>query len=280
MVQTTEQSYLSPRFRRVVLLLRRKKADIRFDILITSGARPGLLEQTLSSFQENLFRNVSPNTCFINIDPFEGGKEEIELCEEICGRYFDRVIAHKPAKSHFTKAVKWLWSSPETDWCLHIEDDWMLRRPVELDEILAAMKRNVVQISFMTKEKLWTSKSKYHYAGGRRKILGIDIGRGLDKTRPVFGTSPSFLRTEFAKHCASLMDDTLDPEKQLHRHNPALNEYTRHFRNRFLGSPEDHVALDIGREHRSKLGIEKKTVQGRSEWMNIGDFDSQKDKIT
>ncbi len=237
-----------------------------FDVLIVSGARPELLKATLDSFEKNLFSNIEINDCYINIDPFEGGIEQINACEILCKNYFKKVYANKPTSPQFTKAVQWLWSKPQTEWALSIEDDWLLSRKVEKDEIFSAMKSKVMQISFMTKEKMWKFRSNYHYKPNRRKIFGIDIGRGLDKSRPIFTTSPSFVKSTFANRCSQLMTPSLDPEKQLNKINEPLSEYTSQYRNHFIGSRKDHVAIDIGRDHRSKKGITKQVIDGQSFW--------------
>ncbi|MDN3721443.1 hypothetical protein QW131_25365 [Roseibium salinum] len=62
------------------------------------------------------------------------------------------------------------------------------------------------------------------------------------------------------------MDDKLDPEKQLNYLNPALNDFTAGFRNHFIGARREHVAVDIGRQHRDDLGIVKAVVDGNSVW--------------
>lgn len=238
-----------------------------FDVLIVSGARPTLLNRTLESFEKNLFRNIRVGNCFINIDPFEGSDEEVEECEKICRGRFEQVFVNTPRAPHFTKAVKWLWSRPNTDWCIHLEDDWLLTRQISVDELLSCMTRRVTQISFMTKEKRWKYKSSYHFDEMKKTIFGVYIGRGLNKKRPMFGTSPSILSSNFARECSALMIDDLDPEKQLNKFNPKLNQYTSKFRNRFLGSINDHVAVDIGREHRVDKGIEKTLLKGQSIWI-------------
>lgn len=243
------------------------KKTMRFDVLIVSGARPQLLERTLESFRDKLFCSIQLGTCYINIDPFEGGREDVDRCEQLCKDHFNRVVANKPSSPHFTRAVRWLWSAAASEWCLHIEDDWILNRTIRRDEIFDAMKSRVTQISLMTEQKRWRHRSCYHYDEARRVILGIDFGRKLDRRRPVFGTSPSFIQSTFAKRCAELMRDELDPEKQLRKSNPELNRFTSGYRNRFLGSRDDFVATDIGREHRQNLGLEKIMVDGQSTWV-------------
>jgi hypothetical protein len=128
------------------------------------------------------------------------------------------------------------------------------------------MKRKVTQITFMTQEKNWKYRSKFHFKPNRKVVFGVDIGKGLNKKRPVFTTSPSIISSNFAKRCASMFDLNLDPEKQLNKLNKPLNDYTSQYRNRFIGSRNENVAIDIGREHRDQIGLQKKVVDGQSFW--------------
>ncbi|MES0810418.1 hypothetical protein ABLO27_13125 [Roseibium sp. SCPC15] len=244
------------------------KKHEKIDISLVSGARPGLLRETLESFYSKLFKNFDLQTLYVNIDPFEGGPEEVETCELICREYFSEVVSRKPDKPHFTKAVRWLWSRPKADWCFHLEDDWVLSREVSLQEFHDAQKRNVAQISLMTREKNWGYRSMYHYEPSRLTFLGRDLGKSLNRRRPIFTTSPSFVRRDFAHRCAELMNDTLDPEKQLNTLNPELNAYTADFRNHFIGARREFVAIDIGRQHRDEHGITKTVIDGNSVWTN------------
>lgn len=240
--------------------------DTRLDVLLVSGARPELLEKTLASFSERMFRHFKIGSLYVNIDPFEGGPAEVSACEAICKRYFETVVARKPETSHFTAAIRWLWHQPETHWCFHLEDDWVLSRDVSADEFREAARGTVRQVSLMTREKNWGYRSHFHFEPGRKTFLGLDLGKGFNKKRPIFGTSPSFLRSDFARSCADLMTEDLDPEKQLNYLNPELNAYTSKFRNRFIGARREFVAVDIGREHRDAQGITKTIVEGNSVW--------------
>jgi len=241
---------------------------IPIDVTLVSGARTGLLKKTLESFSERLFRHFSLETLYVNIDPFEGGTAEVHACESICRDFFPAVVANKPDTSHFTKAVKWLWKQPVSEWSFHLEDDWVLARDVTYDDFANSLKSRVVQITLMTKEKNWGYRSAYHYEPSRFKILGKDLGKGLNKKRPIFTTSPSFVKREFAHHCAELMRDDLDPEKQLNALNPELNQYTARYRNHFIGKRREYVARDIGRAHREDVGLKKTVVEGNSVWTN------------
>ncbi|WP_421980859.1 hypothetical protein [Roseibium sp.] len=237
------------------------------DVTLVSGARPALLETTLKSFSAFLFKNFELQTCFVNIDPFEGGPDEVAACEAICRSVFKNVVTRTPEKPHFTRAVKWLWSQPRSAWCFHLEDDWMLEREVTSEEFTAAHERRVAQITLMTREKNWGYRSRFHYEPSRFVVLGRDFGKSVNKKRPIFTTSPSFVRREFALRCSELLDETLDPEKQLNYLNPALNSFTSKFRNRFIGKRREYVARDIGRQHRDERGITKTVEDGSSVWV-------------
>ncbi|MHA7775275.1 hypothetical protein [Roseibium sp. M-1] len=241
------------------------------DVTLISGARPELLKKTLEDYSSKLFKNFAVRSLYVNIDPFEGGQIEVEACETICKEFFPVVVARKPDSSHFTKAVKWLWSQPAADWFFHLEDDWVLSREVRAEEFRSAQKRKVTQVSLMTREKNWGNRSVFHYEPGRKVFLGRDFGKGLNKKRPIFTTSPSFVQTAFAKRCAELMDDGLDPEKQLNYLNPELNTHTARFRNHFIGARREYVAVDIGRTHRDAHGITKSVVDGNSIWNRNGE---------
>lgn len=237
------------------------------DVSLVCGARPGLLKETLESFSSRLFKNFDIKTCFVNLDPFEGGQEEVAACEEICREYFPRIVTRKPETPNFTRAVKWLWSQPQADWCFHMEDDWTLNREVRAEEFVAAQERRVNQVTLMTREKNWGYRSHFHYEPSRFVVLGKDFGKSLNKKRPIFTTSPSFVQRTFAHQCSELMDETLDPEKQLNYMNPPLNAYTAKFRNRFIGARREYVAVDIGRKHRDDQGILKTVENGASIWV-------------
>lgn len=91
------------------------------------------------------------------------------------------------------------------------------------------------------------------------------------RDEPVFTTSPSFLESEFARNCAALMDADLDPEKQLYDgRNYRLSAYVAGYRNRVVGSGPPFLIRDNGRTFRKSLGVEKRIVDGRSVWIDLG----------
>lgn len=134
------------------------------------------------------------------------------------------------------------------------------------DDIFSGFTHKVTQVSFAAIEKKKARSEEFHFKLRRKKFLGITI----KKSRPsCFTTSPSFLKGDFARTCAKHMDVNLDPEKQLSDgRNLGLSDYTKAYLNRlYFGKEQDNVVLDIGREYRLQVGLEKKVTKGTSVWI-------------
>jgi hypothetical protein len=218
------------------------------DVTLVSTRRPDLLQQTLDSFSRHFFSRVPVRRLFVNLDPLWGDIDADRAVERICRSYFKDVMIRRPAEPSFGGAVKWLWSQPETDRFFHLEDDWLLLRPLNPARLAREMAADrVAQISFSRlNRKAW------------RK--GVWLER--------FTTSPSMLKTSFARQVSALQDADLDPEKQLYGPgNPALRNLTGQFRHRLHAHRFARAFIaDIGRDWREQQGIHKQLVNGRSTW--------------
>jgi hypothetical protein len=216
------------------------------DVTMTATRRPDLVARTLRSFSEKFFSRLPGRVFFLNLDPLWGRAEDDGQIEDIGRQYFRDVRVRRPETPSFGDAVKWLWSQPETEWFLHLEDDWILSRPIDADALLAqASDRNLAQVRLHN----WTRLQR------RRKTVTLT-------------TSPAFVRTEFAHLAASLMDGSLDPEKQFRNGtNPALQAAVAHYSVRHYGGRfTPQMAQDIGRGWRDEKKIKKAIVNGTSIW--------------
>lgn len=237
------------------------------DLLLLCGARPTLIERTLASFSQKVFGNFLIANVFANIDPFQGGATEVSEVESNILRYFPQARIRKPEVSSFTEAVMWLWGEVKSPHCLHLEDDWVATHVITEEMILPHFISKVGQVSILCETKRWRLNEPYHCKIQRRRFLGINVGKKPLHDEPIFTTSPSFLEREFARGCSALMDPDLDPEKQLSDgRNEKLRSFALRFRNRLVGKGPPFWIHDIGREYRSKQGIEKNIVNGKSVW--------------
>jgi hypothetical protein len=223
------------------------------DVVLVATRRPELLEGMLASFWANLLGRLKVGRFLVNIDPLWGDEEDDRAVERICRSYVADAVMRRPEKPSFGAAVKWLWSQPATAWFVHLEEDWLMRRRVDLRRLASEMQPpDVTQISF----------SRAHRKAWRR---GVWVDR--------FATSPSLVRTSFGKLVSSLQNPDLDPEKQMWGpQNPALSEaICGKFRHRLHGPrfTRDYL-MDTGRAWREARKIEKKLIDGRSVWIQSG----------
>ncbi len=224
-----------------------------------------MLARTIASFSERLFRHFELDRVYANIDPIFGGPEDHAACLDLLRAHFPQVTVFEPEQAGFTAAVQRLWRATRGDLVLHLEDDWLLNEDVVPADVLPGLDERTTALALVSKHLGWNGQDEFKT--GRRKIrlFGIAIAR---REYPLFGTNPRFLRGDFARRCAELMDTTLDPEKQMRPSgNPALFDYLQGFRCRFL--PPKHgteLITDIGRAWRDAHGITKTVTGAKSSW--------------
>lgn len=219
------------------------------DVTLVSARRPDLVARTMKSFHANLFTRLPVRRLFVNIDPIWGTEADDREVERICREVLPDTeqVYRRPAQAHFCRAVKWLWSQPSGEWFLHMEDDWDLVRPIDLDQLQKEMRYpGIKQIALRRPPKLWRKS----------------------QTSPYFGTSPSFIDVPVGKMAASLMRPEMDPEKQFYKErNPELIAAVRPYRIRFHGGRFARPPIvDTGREWREARGIEKVVEGGLTSW--------------
>jgi hypothetical protein len=243
------------------------------DLAIVCGARPSLLRRTLESFDARVFRHFEIANVFANIDAFQGGPREVEECESAVRQYFPKAEIRTPETPSYTDAVKWLWTSIRSPYCLHIEDDWQANLDIKPRMVFPHFDDQVRQVAILTREKNWSFQTPFHHKHVRRQFLGMKhifgmkFGSRLLLDEPLFTVSPCFTERVFANRCAAMMDLAFDPEKQLHNGlNEPLRAYTKQFKSRFIGGDDQFLIEDIGREYRRETGLEKSIIAGQSVW--------------
>jgi len=242
---------------------------IKLDITLVCGRRPDLLSQTLAALRDKVLCNFQVGTIYANIDPFCGNIEDGDKCEDMLYQSFPLVKVTRPETASFGAAVKYLWQQPQTDFFLHMEDDWDILYPISPEDIVPRFKNNVVQVQLASRDKLYLPKT-YSFKASWRKTFGLKVLKKIHTDRPLFGTSPSFIRTDFANACADRMDPGKDPEKQLYAPGTELGDFTRDFLNHPLQAPDRKaIVRDLGRDWLIKKGVKKRIVEGVSIWEDI-----------
>ena len=110
---------------------------MKIDVTMTATLRRDIIIKTLSSFKR-MFTPDHEYTLYINIDPIGEGiiPEEIYL---IARQYFKKVIPNYPKTPGFCNAFKWCIENTTADIIFHLEDDWELLRPFNINSLLHIM---------------------------------------------------------------------------------------------------------------------------------------------
>lgn len=191
------------------------------DVLITATRRPSILMETLDSFSMNLFGSERCRA-IVNIDPVGEEDPGNERTKSVVKTYFADYIFIEPKTPSFPKAWKNVWMKAETEFVLHLEDDWKLLHRVYIRDLVATMK------SF--KKLAALRLPKFPAKDGRMKNWDkwFDWNGYFypcpDNLKRTVGLSghPSLMRGAFIKACAPLINEHQNPEKQFHFWNKLL----------------------------------------------------------
>lgn len=240
----------------------------RIDVCVVATRRPDLLQRTLHSFDDGLFGNFSIARIIANIDPAFGNAEDQEECVRLIKSYDPDATVTTPEQAGFAAAVARVWSQSTADIVLHLEDDWLLRKPLHPSNIAPLLEnRSIAQISFNHANTNWDRRRKGPFCFTRKSIVISGLKMPLKTKIPSFLTGPSFFKGSFVRAAALLMDPKFDPEKQFCRGvNKPLEKYVYPFKNLILGTEPDYYIEDIGRAWRKERNIVKHVVAGQSSW--------------
>jgi hypothetical protein len=184
---------------------------MKIDIALICGRRPELLEQTLSSFHERVFKNFDVAQCYANIDPFCGDAQDAVRCRSIILDYFPGAEITIPNEASFGRAVQTTWARVQSPVVLHLEDDWVVLEEIFPHHVFPVLSGSTMALQLMHKGLKWNGRDLFREVVRKRKIWGITVSR---VRASVFGTAPAFFSGPFLRQCAALMRSDLDPEKQ------------------------------------------------------------------
>lgn len=130
---------------------------VKLDFTTTAVARPGILNQTLSSFSTNL-KGINMKDCklVINIDPLPSDTKRKNVIK-VAEKYFGDVLYNLPEQANFTAAYNWVWKNAETEYIFNLEDDWKLKSPVDVPLIIDYFKKNKTLLQVLLRAY------RYHY---------------------------------------------------------------------------------------------------------------------
>jgi len=238
----------------------------RMDLTLVCGSRPHLLEQTLSTFANHIFRFIRIETVYANIDLFGGNEKERNKCIQLLTNYFGDVRINSTSENSFGAAVKFLWSQPNTQRFLHLEDDWIALRSFPIEAIKIRKHSKIRQWLLVKPRPEQSLITRYRYRPLPRLPFFFP-----DITHPSFSTSPSVISTDFAREIAFLLRADLNPEKQMFNgKNKALENFLQNFRCKAIVNWwEKKLIMDIGRVWQETQGLRVEIVDGIHGYKNL-----------
>jgi hypothetical protein len=155
---------------------------------MTVCMRPEILEQCLGTFDNFINGGLSRYDVIANIDPAPSrDNKKKEKTISILKHYFASVKYRHPDSPNFASAVKWIWASARTPYIFHLEDDWILRREIDIPDILRKFKRKseLIQVKFR-KFRKWHRNFPDYYSLSpsiiSRKLFNIaSLNMRIDK---------------------------------------------------------------------------------------------------
>lgn len=110
------------------------------DVTMTATLRPEIVRKTLSTYKR-MFTEDNSYVLYINIDPI-GEHVQQEEIYMIAKQFFHKVIPNFPKEAGFCKAFKWCIENTTSDYIFHLEDDWELLRPININSLINLMNMN------------------------------------------------------------------------------------------------------------------------------------------
>lgn len=210
----------------------------RMDVVFVACKRPEIIKLTLESFSKNLLDQFDVRL-IVNIDPIGEDQCTQNDVAALCQSYFDNVIFRMPETASFSHAVKWCWEQVETDYFLHLEDDWCLKSYIDYGRLLAYMKDDdVVSVRL-------SSRDNHKYESYQGDYVFSDA----------FSLNPSIMRSRYINGLLARFNTEKDPEKQFACR--VTEDYTSPKLLVYGGSDQKAIVIDTGTKWRKRKGLLK-----------------------
>lgn len=239
----------------------------KIDITMPTTLRPSLLEQTLKSFTKNVFTDRTRYRFIFNVDPVGEKGSKSEDVVEVANKYFDDILYNIAEEPSFPKAFKWCWNHAESDYLFHMNEDWELLRPINVDEMIDILEKNqnlacLRLLKMDVPGNLKFFRSKYENMGKYLKAGSREVS---------FGTNPELIRGKFYKEARKYLLDTHNPEKQFRPWQKGMFEnVTKHWDYAVYAKPGDRMLIrDIGKNWMLRNKFQKKGGPGFTTWEKI-----------
>ena len=215
------------------------------DVVVVSTLRPELLDLTLHSFYKFFLHQFKATRLILNVDPIGEPRTKQEELLAIAHRYSNLVISRMPTEPSFARAVQWGWSQVATPFFLHLEDDWLLTKPVH-----------------------WNPISQRFASVPNLASVRLNLTRNPPFAPPAhdgISLNPSLFRSEFIHQLLPHFDCTRNPEKQWRTSSSITHSLISPWTFEYYGKPREAAyVIDTGKKWRRDHQLQKQNADGKT----------------
>lgn len=186
---------------------------------MTATLRPELIQKTFYSFNKYLFgKHIEKGRLIINIDMVGTDDldfERIKVFNIIKKLPFKQKTVKITPQPNFANAFFWCMSQVKNKYVFHLEEDWELLCPIDLERMVEIMDNyspiaHLRLSQFKSNERHLKAWQNHAYWNGY--FFEYD-----DKVKQIDGWAghPSLNRTDFMKKVCDIVNPNSNPEKQI-----------------------------------------------------------------
>jgi len=217
---------------------------MKIDITTSATIRPGLLDQTLSSFRTHMLSDAFEYRFIINVDPLGEKGQTADDVLDVARSHFKEVVYRKPDTACFADAIIWCWKQTVSDLVFHLEDDWILLKPIDLQTMLNTIAH------FLQYDSFRLSKTRVA-APPKRRVVPYEH----------LSLNPVFIRQPFIQQAVACMMINKNPEKQLRIVDPECGRFIKKTKHAiYVEQGSQAIVKDTGRKWMNTTGLYSKVT--------------------
>jgi hypothetical protein len=236
----------------------------KIDITMTATLRPQIIEQTFISIIDKIVKNQDDRyRLIINIDNVGENIKQEEIVN-IAKKYFSDIIFNCPETPSFLKAVKWVWGQATNNFIFHIEDDWVITREIDVDDMIRILNK-YDRLSSLRLNKRTTPEKEFiekEWFAGIWNYIKEDNFYLCHGWVGIFSLNPNMIKRKFIKEVLPKMLVELNPEKQLREPSKYMRDTIKNWQYGIYSRPGDSpLIVDHGKSWRKTYKLVKNQGQ-------------------
>lgn len=238
------------------------------EIATITVRRPEILDRTFKSFFDHCLHE---HDCRLVINVDNLGTAELDDVLKVAKKYFANVKSRYSNQANCMGAWKWTWQNTTADVVLWLEDDWILTRDIDLDDILDIMSSSDMGGLRLLKRDTRADEYRIGKCGNTQASMWwkdteslFEITDAGIKSRFGITGNPCFYNGKLIRMLADKLDLTspFHPEKFI-RYSPDCANILMPYRYCAYAQPSQSPTVeDIGYDWRIDNGFNRKIGKG------------------